>query len=118
MKIGLRLFTRGLLNFSADANLPVELDPVKPKRSVRIRFKLFSLRALVIRKEHEPVLIETLQQNNSHRRSAIAIGGSEAHRIDVADTGFNRGGKPIPELFNRISIKVAPAQTFSDVLVT
>ena len=31
MKISLRLFTRGLFHFSADANLPVEFDPVKPE---------------------------------------------------------------------------------------
>ena len=29
MKIGLRFFARGFLDFSADANLPVEFDPVK-----------------------------------------------------------------------------------------
>ena len=43
MKISLRLFTRGLFHFSADANLPVKFDPVKPKRSVRIGLELFPL---------------------------------------------------------------------------
>jgi hypothetical protein len=63
-------------------------------------------------------LIEALQKNDSRRRSAIAIRRCKTHRIDVADTGLNRGGEPIPKLFNRIRIKVAPAQTFADVLVT
>src|SRR5262249_6907295 len=35
MKIGLRFFARGLLDFSADTNLPVEFDPVKTELSVR-----------------------------------------------------------------------------------
>ena len=75
MKIALRFFARGLFDFSADANLPVEFDPVKTQARVRIRLKLFPLRAFVICKEHEAVLIETLQQNDSHRRPAIATGG-------------------------------------------
>src|SRR5262249_19187206 len=61
MKISLRLFTRGFLHFSADTNLPVEFDPVKPKRGVRIGLELFPLCAVVIGEEHEPILIETLQ---------------------------------------------------------
>jgi hypothetical protein len=60
MKISLRFLARGLLHFSADANLPVKFDPVKPQRGVRIRLKLFPLRALIVGKEDEAVLIETL----------------------------------------------------------
>src|SRR5574338_1081851 len=118
MKISLRFFTRGFLNFSVDANLPVEFDPVKPKRGVRISLELFPLCALVICKEHEPVVIETLEQNNSHGRSAIATGGGETHCINVPDPGLNGSGKPISELFHRVTSKVAPAQTLSDVIVT
>lgn len=118
MKIGLRFFTRRLFHFSADTNLPVQLDPVKAKCSLRIRLKLLPLGAFVIRKEHEAVLIETLEQDDSHRWSAVATGGSEAHRIDVADASLNRGREPIPKLFNRIGMKIAPAQTFPDMLVT
>src|SRR4030095_3454089 len=99
MKIGLRFFARGFLDFSADTNLAIEFDPVKPKRSVRIGLKLFSLCALVIRKKHEAVLIETLQQNNSHRRSAISPDSGEAHCVHVADTGLNGGSEPIAKLF-------------------
>ena len=36
MKIRLRLFTRRLFHFSVDTNLPVQFDPVKPKRGVWI----------------------------------------------------------------------------------
>src|SRR6476661_4627644 len=110
MKIGLRFFARRFLDFSADTNLAVELDPVKAEGSVRISLELFPLCALVIRKEHKPVVIETLQQHNSHRRSPIAAGGSETHCIYVADTGLDRGGEPIPKLFSRIGMKVAPPQ--------
>ena len=59
MKISLRLFPGNLFNSSADPDLPVEFDPVKAKRGVRIRIELFPLRALVIAKEDEAVLIKT-----------------------------------------------------------
>ena len=118
MKITLRLFARGLFRFSTDTNLPVEFDPVKPKRGVWIGVELFPLRAFIIRKEHEAILIEALQKNDSHRRSRIAIRRGKTHRVHVADTGLNRGGEPVPELLDRIFIEITPAQTFSDVLVT
>src|SRR5438477_985667 len=66
MKIDLRFVTRGLFHFSTDTNLPVEFDPVKHKRGVRIGLELFPLCAFVIRKEHEAILIEAFQQNDSH----------------------------------------------------
>src|SRR6478752_9676598 len=110
MKIRLRLFTRGLFHFSADANLPVELNPVKPQGGVWICLKLFPLCAFVIRKEHEAILIEALQQNDSHRRSRVAIRRRKAHRIDVVNAGLNRGSEPIGELLDRVAIKVASAQ--------
>ena len=118
MKISLRLFTRGLFHFPADTNLPVELDPVKTKSGVRIGLELFPFGAFVIRKKDEPVLIETLQENNSHRRSRVATRRRKAHRVDITNAGLNRGGEPIRKLPDRIRIQVAPAQTFPDVIVT
>ena len=118
MKIALRFFTRGLLHFSTDTNLPVEFDPIKPKRGVRIGLKLFPFCALVIRKKYEAIFIEALQQNDSHRRYAIAPRGGETHCVHVADTGLNCRGEPIAKLFNRVAGKIAPAQAFTDMLVT
>src|SRR4029453_18310182 len=60
MKIGLRFFPRGSSRLPADANLPVQLDPVKSQRRIRIGFELFSFFAFVVREKDEPVLIETL----------------------------------------------------------
>src|SRR5882724_8687588 len=59
VKIGLRFFTRGFFRFPADANLPVQLDPVKSQRRIGIGFELLSFFAFVVRKKDEPVLIET-----------------------------------------------------------
>ena len=118
MKISLRFFTRGLFHFSADTNLPVEFNPVKPKRCVRIRVELFPFGAVVIRKEDEAVLIETLQENDSHRRSRVATRRRKAHRVDITNAGLDRGGEPIRKLPDRIRIQIAPAQTFPDVIVT
>ena len=118
MKITLRFVTRSLFHFSIDTNLPVQFDPVKPKRSVWIGLELFPLRAFIIRKEDEAILIEALQQNDSHRWPRVAIRRGKAHRIDVANASLNRGGEPIPKLLDRVAIEVASAQTFADVLVT
>ena len=95
MKISLRLFTRGLFHFSADTDLPVEFNPVKPKGCVGIGVELFPFGAFVIRKKDEAVLIETLQENDSHRRSRVAIRRRKAHRVDVTNAGLYRGGEPI-----------------------
>src|SRR6266446_6153048 len=65
-KVSQRFFARGFLHFPADANLPVEFDPVKPQCRVRIGLQLLSFLALVIGKENEPVLVETFQQHNPH----------------------------------------------------
>jgi len=118
MKITLRLFTRGPFYFSTDTNLPVEFDPVKPKRGVWIGLELFPLCAFIIRKEHEAILIEALQQNDSHRRFAIAIRRGKTHCIDVVNASLNRGGEPVGELLDRVAMQIATSQPFSDVLVT
>src|SRR5437899_2261172 len=66
MKISLRFLTRGFRHFSADANLPVQFDPVKPQRRIRIGLELLSFFALVIGKKNEAVVVEAFQQNNPH----------------------------------------------------
>src|SRR4051794_11154323 len=118
MKISLRFFTRGLFYFSIDTNLPVQFDPVKPKGGVRIRLKLSALRAFIIRKEHEPILVEAFQQNDSHRWPGVPIRRRKTHRIDVANASFNRGGEPVGELLNRVAIEIATSQSSANVLVT
>src|SRR6476646_10843787 len=117
MKISLRFFTRSFRHFSADANLPVQFDPVKRQCRVRIGLELLSFFAFVIRKKNEAVLIEAFQQNNADRRSAIPAGSGQAHCVDVANTRFDCGGEPVAELLDWIGIKIAPAQTFPGVLV-
>ena len=66
MKIGLRFLARGFFRFSANANLSVKFDPIKRQRGVRIGIQLFSFFALVVGKEHEPILVEAFQQHNAH----------------------------------------------------
>src|SRR6266487_1930263 len=89
-----------------------------PTGCVGIGVELFPFGAFVIRKKDEAVLIETLQENDSHRRSRVATRRRKAHRVDITNAGLNRGGKPIRKLPDRIRIQVAPAQTFTDVIVT
>src|SRR6266568_8763660 len=39
--------------------------------------------------------IESFQQNNSHGRFSICPGRRQAHRVDIANIGLDRGGEPI-----------------------
>ena len=118
MKISLRLFTRGLFHFSTDTNLAVEFDPVKPKRGVRIGVELFALRAFIICKEDEAILIEAFQQNDSHGRSRVARRRRKTHRIDVVNASLDRGGEPVGKLLDGVAVEVATSQPSADVLVT
>src|ERR1700757_541381 len=118
MKIGLRFFARGLLHWPANANLSVKFDPIKCQRRVRVRIELLPFFALVIGKKDEPVLVEAFQENNAHRWSAVRSSCGQAHCVDIANTGFNRCREPVSKLFDRIAIKIAPAQTLADMLVT
>ena len=117
MKINLRFFAGGLFHFSADSDLPVQFDPIKCHRRVRIRGELLSFLAFVICKEHEAVLVETFQQNDAHCRLGVGAGGGEAHRVHIANTGLDGGGKPVRKLFDWIGIKITPAQALPDMLI-
>ena len=44
--------------------------------------------------------------------------GREAHRVYVANVGLDCRGEPIAKLFNRVAGKIAPAQAFTDMLIT
>src|SRR5438046_5252471 len=59
MKINLRFFARSSFHFPADANLPVQFDPIESHRRIRIGIELLSLAAFVVAKKDKPVLIET-----------------------------------------------------------
>src|SRR5580765_2758335 len=45
MKINLRFFARSSFHFPADANLPVQFDPIESHRRIRIGIELLSLAA-------------------------------------------------------------------------
>src|SRR5204863_9395242 len=109
--------TRGLFHFSTDTNLAVEFDPVKPKRGVRIGVELFALRAFIICKEDEAILIEAFQQNDSHGRSRVARRRRKTHRIDVVNASLDRGGEPVGKLLDGVAVEVATSQPSADVLV-
>src|SRR5262245_7473938 len=118
MKIGLRFFTRGFFCLPANANLSVKFDPVKCQRRVRVGIELLSFFAFVVGKKNEPILVEAFQQHDAYGWSAISAGCSQAHCIHIADFGLDRRCKPVSKLFDRIAAEIAPAQTFSDMLVT
>jgi len=118
MKIGLRFFARNSFCLPADAHLPVQFNPIKRQRRVRVGIELLSFFALVVGEKDEAVLVEAFQQNNAYLRPAVTSSRGQAHCIDVANTGINSRGEPVSKLLDRIAIEIASAQTFSCVLVT
>jgi hypothetical protein len=43
-----------------------------------------------------------VEENDSHRRSRVAIRRRKTHCIDVANASLNRGGEPIGKLLDRV----------------
>ena len=66
LKVSLRFLALSFFRCPADANLPIQFDPVKRQRRIGIDFELLSFFAFVVGKKDETVLVETFQQNNPH----------------------------------------------------
>src|ERR1043166_2456877 len=117
MEVALGFFARNFFDTTAEADLPIELDPVKQTSGVRIRLQLLALFALVIGEKNETVAIESFAQNNSDRRFSVTASSGEAHRVHITNPGFDRSGEPVGELFDRIGIEIAAAQADGGMLV-
>src|SRR4030095_6484773 len=106
MKIRFRFRARSLLHPSSNANLTLQLHPVNDKGGPRIGRQLTAFAALIVGKKNETVLIETLQENDANRWSAIGCGSSEADRVCIRQRGINGRRKPGRELLNRILMHI------------
>src|SRR5690606_1552815 len=54
---------------------------------------------LVIGKEHQPLVINSLEQDNARRRSAAGVCGGQGHGVGFNYIGLERLVKPDGELF-------------------
>ena len=97
--------------------MPVQFDPVKRQRRVRIGLELLPFFTLVVGEKDESILVESFYQHNPHGRSGVATSRCETHRVDIANARFDRGSEPISKLLDRIGIEIASAQTFAGVFV-
>src|SRR5947207_3749876 len=70
MKISLRFFARSSVHFPADANLPVQFDPIKRQRRIWISLELLSFIALVVTKKDKAILVEPF--NRTIRTEGLA----------------------------------------------
>ena len=102
MKIRFRFCARSFLDPSGNANLPLQLHPVNDEGGLRIGFQFAAFAALIVGKKNETALIETLQENDANRRSAIGCGGGEADRVRIRQRGIDSRRKPGRELLNWI----------------
>src|SRR4051795_13364292 len=102
MKVSGRIFSRRSFDRTADPNLAFEFHPIKSEGGVWVRFQVPAFLALVVGKETEAALVDSLEQNDANRRFSIGAGGGEAHRVYIADIGSERGGEPGAELLDWI----------------
>src|SRR2546421_9626798 len=59
MKVALGFFARSFLGRSADADLSIQLDPIKCQRSVRVFIQLPAFLAFIVREKNETFLVES-----------------------------------------------------------
>src|SRR5437660_2268630 len=59
MKITRRFLTRSFFHFAVDTDLPIQFDPIKSERGVRICLELLPFFTLIIGKEDKAVLVES-----------------------------------------------------------
>lgn len=99
-EIGIAVSIGGWRDRSFDANLSIQMIPVKQERRLWTMRQRKPLAAESIREENRAVLVESSQENDSQRRRSIRIHGCDRHRIWI----WNRKLKCFGE----------PAQTFGD----
>src|SRR5579884_2174985 len=118
VKVNKRFLPGNFFRAAANANLSIQFDPVKGQCGVGIGCKMFPFFAFVIGEKDKALVVEILQQHDSHRRPAVWGDRCQAHGIRVANTGLGCRGKPVAKLLDRIRVEIAPAKTFADMLVS
>src|SRR2546423_3364380 len=76
-----------------------------------------ALLAVVIGEETEASRVHAFEQNDPHGWLAVRCRGGEAHRVDVADIGGQRGGEPGAELLDGIGMKIGTTKPMRIVFV-
>src|SRR5690606_3002872 len=85
-----------------EAHLPSERIPPEDQRRARLVREIARLRALIIRMEHEPALVERAEQHHARGRLAARAGGRERHGVRLVDAAARGGFEPFGKERNRI----------------
>ncbi len=94
---------------AGDANLAIEVTPVKERRRDRMGGKLQPLLTAVVAVPTIPICVEVFEKNHTHRRRGVACYRGERHGGSVFATGSCSGFEPRTELHERIFRQVCPA---------
>ena len=86
------------------------------QRRSRVGLDLLRLSAPVIGVEHEPALVDPLEQHHARRGPAVPRGRGQRHRVRLQHLGVPRFGEPPLELPHRILIDVRLAQRGAGVV--
>src|SRR5262249_51552626 len=103
--VGVGLPGADLFHTALDADLPAPGLPVQCERRARIYAQLAALATSRVSEEHQPALVDSLQQDESHRGLAAAHCRGKCHRLVVRNSELPSLIEPANEFCNRI---VAP----------
>ena len=90
------------LNVARHPNLLVDRHPVETEGGLRVAFKILTFAALAVRIENKAAVSEILEENHSHRRTALDICSCKSHRRRLIYFCFRRFFKPTLEKLNRV----------------
>lgn len=106
-------------NCAGDANLSLDLRPVKDQCRARVRGKLRALAAPIIRVKNEAVRINAFEQYDSCGRRAVCSRCGQRHCVGLrGEFCVARFGEPPVELPHRIGIDIPFRQGRTSVLLT
>jgi len=106
-EVRFRLLARDTLGGSGDADLSLDVVPVKTQRRAPRGVELPALPAPVIGEKRKAALVDPLEQHDSNGRLALATHGRERHRIRFPHAGTLSLVKPCAELGKWITRDVA-----------
>jgi len=109
-EVGIRIAGRHLGDLALDADLSLELDPVKQQRRFRSDRQLASFSALVVGEKNEAFGVSSLEKNNARGGPAARVGRCQRHGGRLGQFRADRLGEPSLELPHRIGIDFSFAE--------
>ena len=118
VKIGLALLAGRLGHCALDDDLPLQGEPGKYERSVRVGRELAALAALVIGEEDKTAAVDALEQRRAGRRTPVLGGGGNRHGVWLDHLGTLSLLKPFLELAEGVARQILLEESGQGVIFT